>query len=71
MNADNENVDVDPVTDLGLALGYSSQCIQRRLNNDSGAGANAGSGLNMTFVSNSPLSELVWSPHKGLSLKMC
>lgn len=67
MNVDNENVDIDPVTDLGLALGYSRQCIQRRLNNDSGAGANAGSGLNMTFVSNNPLSELVWSPHKGPS----
>ncbi|PON53245.1 Zinc finger, CCHC-type domain containing protein [Parasponia andersonii] len=67
MNVDNENI--EPVTDLGLALGYSNQCIQRRLNNDSGAGANAGSGINMTFVANNPLSELVWSPHKGLSLK--
>lgn len=67
MNVDNENI--EPVTDLGLALGYSNQCIQRGLNNDSGAGANAGSGINMTFVANNPLSELVWSPHKGLSLK--
>ncbi|XP_062168264.1 uncharacterized protein LOC133874350 isoform X4 [Alnus glutinosa] len=40
MNVDNENT--EPVTDLGLALGYSNPCIQRQLNNDSGAGANAG-----------------------------
>ncbi|XP_024023066.1 uncharacterized protein LOC112092093 [Morus notabilis] len=65
MNADNENI--EPSTDLGLALGYSSQCVKRRLNNGSGAGANAGSGLNMTFVAQNPLSELVWSPHKGPS----
>lgn len=64
---DNENI--EPVTDLGLALGYSHQCIQRQLNNDSGAGANAGSRIHMTFVAPDPLSELVWSPQKGLSLK--
>jgi hypothetical protein len=67
MNVDNENI--EPVTDLGLALGYSNQCIQRQLNNDSGAGANAGSRIDMTFVAPDPLSELVWSPQKGLSLK--
>lgn len=67
MNADNENI--EPSTDLGLALGYSSQYVKRRLNNGSGAGANAGSGLNVTFVAQNPLSELVWSPHKGLNLK--
>lgn len=67
MNLDNENI--EPVTELGLALGYSNQCEQRRLNNDSGAGANAGSRIDMSFVANDPLSELVWSPRKGLSLK--
>lgn len=67
MNVDNENI--EPVTDLGLALSYSNQCVQRRSNKDSGAGANAGSRIDMTFVANDPLSELVWSPHKGLSLK--
>jgi len=67
MNVDDENT--EPVTDLGLALGYSNPCIQRQLNNDSGAGANAGSRIDMTFVAPDPLSELVWSPQKGLCLK--
>ncbi|XP_048333265.2 uncharacterized protein LOC107422836 isoform X2 [Ziziphus jujuba] len=75
MNIENENI--EPVTDLGLALGYSNQCRQRSSNNESsacagagaGAGANAGSRIDVTFVANDPLSELVWSPHKGLNLK--
>ncbi|CBI26371.3 unnamed protein product, partial [Vitis vinifera] len=67
MNADNDNK--EQLFDLGLALGYSSQCIGKALNNDSGAGANAGSRVDMTLVATDPLSELVWSPHKGLSLK--
>lgn len=71
MNVDNENI--EPVTELGLAPSYSNQCIQRPMNIDSGAGAgagaNAGSRIDMTFVASDPLSELVWSPHKGLSLK--
>lgn len=69
MNTENENI--EPVTDLGLSLGYSNQCIQRISNNESsaGAGANAGLRIDMTFVANDPLSELVWSPHKGLNLK--
>ncbi|XP_040374096.1 uncharacterized protein LOC112196794 [Rosa chinensis] len=61
MDANNENR--EPVTDL--ALDYSIQCIQSRLNSDSGAGANAGSVLGMTFVATEPLSELVWSTDKG------
>uniref|UniRef100_A0A5B7ARA4 Plus3 domain-containing protein n=1 Tax=Davidia involucrata TaxID=16924 RepID=A0A5B7ARA4_DAVIN len=67
MNVDND--EKEPVTDLGLALGYSNQCIQTRSNNDSGAGVNASSRFDMTLVASGPLSELVWSPHKGLSLK--
>ncbi|CAK7327193.1 unnamed protein product [Dovyalis caffra] len=67
MNTDDKNI--EPVTDLGLDLGYSNQCIQRRLKNDSGAGANAGSSVDKTFVATNALSELVWSPQKGLSLK--
>ncbi|XP_034686961.1 uncharacterized protein LOC117915469 isoform X3 [Vitis riparia] len=67
MNADNDNK--EQLFDLGLALGYSSQCIGKALNNDSGAGANAGSRVDMTLVATDPLSELVWSPHNGLSLK--
>ena len=67
MNADNDNKEES--VDLGLALGYSGQCVRKALNNDSGAGANAGSRVDMTFVPTDPLSELVWSPDKGLSLK--
>nr|XP_011467863.1 PREDICTED: uncharacterized protein LOC101293145 isoform X1 [Fragaria vesca subsp. vesca]XP_011467867.1 PREDICTED: uncharacterized protein LOC101293145 isoform X1 [Fragaria vesca subsp. vesca] len=63
MDENNENI--EPVTDLGLALSYSNQCIQSSLNSDSGAGANAGSVLGMTFVATEPLSELVWSTDKG------
>ncbi|XVF28684.1 hypothetical protein REPUB_Repub15cG0051300 [Reevesia pubescens] len=67
MNLENENI--EPVTDLGLALGYSNHSTQRRLSNDLGAGANAASRLDVTFVATDPLSELVWSPQKGPSLK--
>lgn len=67
MDVDNENI--EPGTDLGLALGYSNQCIQRILHGVSGAGANAGSRIHMTFVAAEPLSELVWSKDKGMSLK--
>lgn len=67
MKVDDDNM--EPVTNLGLALDYSNQCNQRRLNNGSGAGANAGSRVDMTFVAGDPLSELVWSPRKGLSVK--
>ncbi|GMI70472.1 hypothetical protein HRI_000716500 [Hibiscus trionum] len=64
-----ESENIEPVTDLGLALGYSDHGIQRRLSNDLGAGANAASRIDRTFVATDPLSELVWSPRKGLSLK--
>lgn len=68
-----ENQKIEPGTELGLALDYSSQCNQRISNNDpsagASAGANAGSSGCMTFVAANPLSELVWSPHRGLSLK--
>ncbi|XP_022739593.1 uncharacterized protein LOC111291806 isoform X2 [Durio zibethinus] len=67
MNVEDEKI--DPVTDLGLALGYSNQRIQRKLSNDLGAGANAASRIDMTFVATDPLSELVWSPQKGPRLK--
>ncbi|KAM1724064.1 hypothetical protein ACFX13_022612 [Malus domestica] len=58
---------IEPVTDLGLVLGHSNQCIQRKLNGDSGAGANAGSRIHMAFVAPDPLSELVWNTDKGVS----
>ncbi|XP_031396206.1 uncharacterized protein LOC116207423 isoform X1 [Punica granatum] len=65
-----EDDKIEPVTDLGLSLDYSDQYNQREaLNIDPSAGANAGSSVHMTFVATNPLTELVWSPHKGLSLK--
>lgn len=54
---------------LGLNLGSSTSCIQSGVDNNSGAGVNAGPRVDMTFAASDPLSELVWSPHKGLSLK--
>ncbi|KAL2508631.1 uncharacterized protein Fot_32278 [Forsythia ovata] len=55
--------------DLRLALGSTNHHVRTTLNNSSGAGVNANSGVDMGFASSDPLSELVWSPHKGLSLK--
>lgn len=56
--------------DLGLALGLPNCSIRTRLNNDSsGAGVNAISRADLAFAASDPLSELVWSPHKGLTLK--
>ncbi|CAH9103997.1 unnamed protein product, partial [Cuscuta europaea] len=54
-------------TDLKLALGYSKRPGKTK-KNDSGAGVNASSGFHL-FTSPDPLSELVWSPQKGVSLK--
>lgn len=68
MNVESGNI--EPLPDLGLTLGYSSHCTQRDLSRDSGAGVNAGSRINMAFAATDhPLSELVWSPHKGLILR--
>ncbi|XP_050217969.1 uncharacterized protein LOC126668819 isoform X2 [Mercurialis annua] len=64
-----DDKNVEPSTNLCLAVGYSNQCIQRILNNDPGAGANAASAAYMTLVAADPLSELVWSPHKGLCIR--
>lgn len=67
MNVENENK--EPVTELGLSLGYSNQLLQRRFSGVSGAGANAGTRLDFEYAATDPLSELVWSPQSGLSLK--
>ncbi|KAK8495767.1 hypothetical protein V6N12_024996 [Hibiscus sabdariffa] len=64
-----ESENTEAVSDLELALGYSNHGIQRQLSNDLGAGANAASRIDKTFVATDPLSELVWTPRKGLSLK--
>ncbi|KAL0392825.1 UNVERIFIED_CONTAM: hypothetical protein Sradi_2505300 [Sesamum radiatum] len=63
MNMNDEDIS------LGLALGSKNYGIQTRMNNSSGAGVNANSRLDMAFAASDPLSELVWSPHNGLSLK--
>lgn len=55
--------------DLGLSLGCSSNCIRIKSKGNSGAGVNAASIIDMTFAASNSLSELVWSPHNGLSLK--
>ncbi|KAJ4956094.1 hypothetical protein NE237_012877 [Protea cynaroides] len=67
INMDKNNEET--VTEQGLALDSANHCTPRVLDDDSGAGANAGSMTEMMFVTANPLSELVWSPHIGLSLK--
>lgn len=62
MSVNNNNVDI------ALAMGFSDRTVKTKLNDDSGAGVNAGSGLHI-FAAPDPLSELVWTPRKGLSLK--
>lgn len=59
----------DDDIDLGLALGCTTLNVQTRQKDDSGAGVNARSMVDMAFAASDPLSELVWSPRKGLSLK--
>lgn len=58
-----------PKTGFELILNYSSQCNEKKLKNDSSAGANAASRVNTKFSACDPLSEIVWSPDKGYSLK--
>lgn len=67
MSAENEKL--KPKTDIEFFLNNANQCVWKKLNNDSGAGANAASRVDMTFAATDPLSEIVWSPDKGLSLK--
>jgi hypothetical protein len=43
--------------------------VKPNSDSDSCAGANAASGVDMTLATTDPLSEIVWSPEKGLSLK--
>ncbi|XP_028762361.1 uncharacterized protein LOC114720810 isoform X2 [Neltuma alba] len=59
-----ENEKIEQKEDLELGTNDPSHCIW-----NSGAGANASSRLDMKFVASDALSELVWSPDKGLSLK--
>ncbi|XP_019236999.1 PREDICTED: uncharacterized protein LOC109217223 isoform X2 [Nicotiana attenuata] len=59
----------DDDIDLGLALGCTTHNVKTETEDDSGAGVNASSTDHMAFAASNPLSELVWSPDKGLSLK--
>ncbi|CAL9081114.1 unnamed protein product [Musa textilis] len=47
----------------------AAPCIESIINKDSGAGANAASTAEIVLITNSPLSELIWTPQEGLSLK--
>ncbi|KAK7391690.1 hypothetical protein VNO78_20109 [Psophocarpus tetragonolobus] len=69
VNMSSDSKTIKPKTDFELILNYSNQCIWKKLNNDSGAGANADCRLDRTFSATDPLSEIVWSPDKGFSLK--
>ncbi|KAG9134300.1 hypothetical protein Leryth_020033 [Lithospermum erythrorhizon] len=55
--------------DLSLSLGDSTQFVEPGRKSNEGVGANAESKINMAFAASDPLSELVWSPKKGLSLR--
>ncbi|CAN4091187.1 unnamed protein product [Withania somnifera] len=59
----------DDDIDLGLDLGRTPRNVRTKPKDDVGAGVNASSTVDMAFAASDPLSELVWSPHKGLSLK--
>ncbi|XP_022631555.1 uncharacterized protein LOC106777661 isoform X6 [Vigna radiata var. radiata] len=61
-----ENKKIKPKTDIELFLNNANQCVWKKLNNDSGAGANAASRVDMTFAATDPLSEIVWSPDKAV-----
>lgn len=63
MNKNDEDID------LRLALGSRNYSLRTRLNSSWGAGVNASSREDLPFAASDPLSELVWSPQNGLSLK--
>ncbi|XP_042060295.1 uncharacterized protein LOC121804721 isoform X1 [Salvia splendens] len=65
MNKSDEDID------LRLALGSRSYSVETRLDSSvcEGAGVNANSRVGMPFTASDPLSELVWSPNNGLSMK--
>lgn len=68
-----ENEKTKSETEFRLAPSHFNQCIQWRScdgSSSTGAGANADSGLDMKFAASDPLSELVWSPENGLSLRL-
>ncbi|CAL5208498.1 unnamed protein product [Lathyrus oleraceus] len=64
-----ENKNVKSKTDSELFLNNANECNWKILKNESCAGANAASRADMKLATTDPLSEIVWSPEKGLSLK--
>lgn len=52
-----------------MMMNYSSEFHKRNLRNESSAGANAASKANTTVSATDPLSEIIWCPDKGFSLK--
>uniref|UniRef100_A0A7N0UUL0 Plus3 domain-containing protein n=1 Tax=Kalanchoe fedtschenkoi TaxID=63787 RepID=A0A7N0UUL0_KALFE len=64
MNVDDESKEAVPDLRILLNQGTGSHLIE-----SSGAGANAASRVDMAFVASDHLTELVWSPRKGLSVK--
>lgn len=66
MKMSSKSEKIKPKTDFELVLNYSNQGIWK---DDSGAGANAACRIDKTFSAIDPLSEIVWSPDKGFSLK--
>ncbi|KAJ1409422.1 hypothetical protein SESBI_22708 [Sesbania bispinosa] len=69
MKMNSESKKMKPKADFELVLNYSNQCIWKNLKNESGAGANAACRIDKSFSATDPLSEIVWSPDKGFSLK--
>ena len=63
-----ESKTIKPKNDFQLVVNYSNHCLWKNLNNDSGAGANAASRVDMALSATDPLSEIVWSPDRGFSL---
>ncbi|XP_020216183.1 uncharacterized protein LOC109799936 isoform X2 [Cajanus cajan] len=61
-----ESKTIKPKSDIELVLNYSNQCIWK---NEPGAGANAACRINKPFPATDPLSEIIWSPDNGFSLK--
>lgn len=57
------------MADIKGGLDSAEPCIESIINKDSGAGANAASMAEIVLITNSPLSELIWTPQEGLSLK--
>lgn len=57
------------MADIKGSSDSAEPCIESIINKDSGAGANAASMAEILLITNSPLSELIWTPQEGLSLK--